>query len=566
MTISLLHSFVNPASNLPGFTGTKPGDWNAQHSLQLAGGNLLGRGTAGTGAAEEISLTNDTNVTLTLTAGNLAAGWTGTLAAGRLNANVVQGITNDTNVTGSIASQVLTLGWTGTLAVPRGGTGVGTFTLNGVLYGNGTSNILVTAAAGTGMVLAASGGPPTFTATPTINTSVTCPLIIGGTAASSTLTLQSTSGVGTTDAIYFYTGNNLNRGRFDTGGLFIIGGVGVQVANEVFEIVSGTGTTLGTAVPPIMSMIAYATPIQAPQFVMRVTKNNTVGSFGATVASDILGNVIVQGSSASAFHSGFSIVVTADGTWTEGSSYPTRWYIASTQTSGVAPGAKVGGDGAGFLYFNMGNTSGLFPGTTIASNLAKGWNASGGGQEVDYYNTVTASTWGHSFYQQTGASAATRICSFGTSNGIEWPGIATSASAASAFIDTTANNQMFRSTSSIRYKRDVTPVLQSRIDAIADLEPIEFTSTCLKDDPTVRHIGLIAEDVAEIDPHLVHWGYEDSDFEDDEFGQNSRNTFTPVLKEGARLKPENVQYDRLLLLQVAALRRRITALEARMSA
>ena len=93
----------------------------------------LGLGSAATATASALTETNDTNITLTLggtpatallEACSLTLGWTGTLAAGRLNANVVQGITNDTNVTGSISAQDLTLGWTGTLAVARGGTGV----------------------------------------------------------------------------------------------------------------------------------------------------------------------------------------------------------------------------------------------------------------------------------------------------------------------------------------------------------------------------------------------------------------------------------------------------------
>ena len=71
-------------------------------------------------------ITNDTNVTGTISSQNLSLGWTGTLAAGRLNSNVVQAITNDTNVTGSITSQNLTLGFTGTLAIGRGGTGQST--------------------------------------------------------------------------------------------------------------------------------------------------------------------------------------------------------------------------------------------------------------------------------------------------------------------------------------------------------------------------------------------------------------------------------------------------------
>jgi hypothetical protein len=69
-------------------------------------------------------VTNDTNITGSISAQNMTLGWTGTLAAGRLNSNVVQAITNDTNVTGSIATQNLTLGWTGTLSGARGGTGV----------------------------------------------------------------------------------------------------------------------------------------------------------------------------------------------------------------------------------------------------------------------------------------------------------------------------------------------------------------------------------------------------------------------------------------------------------
>ena len=79
-----------------------------------------------TGAA--LTRVDDTNVTLTLggttatallQAVSLTLGWTGTLAAARLNANVVQGIVNDTNITGSIAAQVLTFAWSGTLALSR---------------------------------------------------------------------------------------------------------------------------------------------------------------------------------------------------------------------------------------------------------------------------------------------------------------------------------------------------------------------------------------------------------------------------------------------------------------
>jgi hypothetical protein len=65
------------------------------------------------------SVTNDTNITGTLAAQNLTFSWAGTLAAARLNSNVVQAITPDTNIQGSIAGQTLTFSWAGTLAKAR---------------------------------------------------------------------------------------------------------------------------------------------------------------------------------------------------------------------------------------------------------------------------------------------------------------------------------------------------------------------------------------------------------------------------------------------------------------
>jgi hypothetical protein len=97
-----------------------------------------------------LTKTDDTNVTLTLggspttallAATSLTLGWTGTLAAARLNANVVQSVVNDTNVTGSIATQALTLGWTGTLSVARGGTAKASWTANGIVYASGTTTL-----------------------------------------------------------------------------------------------------------------------------------------------------------------------------------------------------------------------------------------------------------------------------------------------------------------------------------------------------------------------------------------------------------------------------------------
>ena len=75
-----------------------------------------------------------------------------------------QTFTNDTNVTVASGGTAHALGWTGTLAVARGGTGAGSFTSNGVLYGNGTAVVQVTAAGGVGTLclISTNGAAPVF--------------------------------------------------------------------------------------------------------------------------------------------------------------------------------------------------------------------------------------------------------------------------------------------------------------------------------------------------------------------------------------------------------------------
>ncbi len=82
-----------------------------------------------------------------------------------------------------------------------------TLPTSGTLYGTAASSITsaqllssITNETGTGNVV--------FSTTPTFTTSIIAPLVNGGTAVGSTLTLRSTTGVGTTDAIIFGVGNN----------------------------------------------------------------------------------------------------------------------------------------------------------------------------------------------------------------------------------------------------------------------------------------------------------------------------------------------------------------------
>jgi hypothetical protein len=68
----------------------------------------------------------------------------------------------DSNITGTAANV------TGTVSVANGGTGAGTFTVNGILYGNGTSALSVTAAGTNNYILYSNNGVPAWTNAPTI--------------------------------------------------------------------------------------------------------------------------------------------------------------------------------------------------------------------------------------------------------------------------------------------------------------------------------------------------------------------------------------------------------------
>jgi hypothetical protein len=55
MAVSLKHKFTNPKPDGSDATIVRPSNWNDEHDLVIAAGTVVGRTTAGTGAAEEIT-------------------------------------------------------------------------------------------------------------------------------------------------------------------------------------------------------------------------------------------------------------------------------------------------------------------------------------------------------------------------------------------------------------------------------------------------------------------------------------------------------------------------------
>ena len=137
----------------------------------------------------------------------------------------------------------------GTLVAANGGTGQSTYVVGDLLYASTTTALSRLADVATGSVLV-SGGigvAPAWSASPTITTSLTTPLYIGGAAASSSITIQSTSGVGTTDSIIFRTGSQVQRGNIDTSGNWSIGPSGTSAAANLQTNANITGGAVAYA-------------------------------------------------------------------------------------------------------------------------------------------------------------------------------------------------------------------------------------------------------------------------------------------------------------------------------
>jgi hypothetical protein len=118
---------------------------------------------------------------------------------------------------------------------------------------------------------------------------------------------------------------------------------------------------------------------------------------------------------------------------------------------------------------------------------------------------------------------------------------ATTASSADVVVQ--ASGLLARSTSSGRFKTDIEPMSPELAEALVfGVEPIWYRSTCEADRADWSWWGFLAEDVAKVDPRVVHWGP----------------------GETGDLEPQGVMYDRFvphLCLVLRDQRDRIAALE-----
>jgi hypothetical protein len=343
--------------------GTKSPNWD----VVAFGGSAAGGGGGGSPVnPSPLTAANDTNITLTLggtpatallQASSITAGWTGTLAAGRLNGNVVQAVVNDTNVTGSIAAQTLTLGWTGTLAAARFPALTGDVTNTAGTLATTIANGAVSNAKMANMAANSIKGNNTGSAATPIDLTGTQTTAMLDTVTTSLKGLAPASGGGTTNflradltwaaptAAAALTSINTMTGPAIT----IAAGTGISIANAS-NTVTVTNTASAPSTPTTQVFLTgsgtYTTPANVRWLEVTVIGGGAGGAGGASGGNGTAGG-----------NSTFS-TLTGNGAAANSS------YIASG-----TPGAASGGS-----IFNLSGGSG---GSGSAANAAV-WTATGG--------------------------------------------------------------------------------------------------------------------------------------------------------------------------------------------
>ena len=125
----------------------------------------------------------------------------------------------------------------------------------------------------------------------------------------------------------------------------------------------------------------------------------------------------------------------------------------------------------------------------------------------------------------------------------------TTATAANLVVQ--SDGRFIRSSSSRKYKTDIESIQDSYSDALLNCRPVWYRSTTAADNPDWGWWGFIAEEVAEIDPRLVHW-----------------KTTEPVVQENGSLEhipcepePEGVAYERFVPHLLNLIKRQKEAIE-----
>lgn len=130
----------------------------------------------------------------------------------------------------------------------------------------------------------------------------------------------------------------------------------------------------------------------------------------------------------------------------------------------------------------------------------------------------------------------------------------------SGAVNISSTGALFVPSSSIKYKKDVEELQSSFADNVLKLRPVFYRSKETVDEPNnYSWYGLIAEEVAEIEPRLTYERYTDDSWEtviDQTTGETKKQ-----LKADAKREPDGVLYDRISVLLLDVVKRQKTEIE-----
>ena len=370
--------------------------------------------------------------------------------------------------------------------------------------------------------------------------------------------------------------NSADRVTIDTSGRLLVGtstARGVGAATTSLALLETTNATLG------LGIIRNSADTAGAILSLGKSRGSSVGANTVVVSGDTVGEIRFAGADGTDTETNAAtIAAQVDGT--PGSNdMPGRLVFSTTADGANSPTERgritsAGDVGIGFAAPNTRFSVNSNSASTV-TNVAYFCNAAGTGATGQgvrilmggFQNNLTRCAAiesaisnginGHYLDLQTQIAGFAPTTSLFISPGgsIFFPKVGTTASAANAFLNSGSSpaNQLLRSTSSLRYKTDIEDLEQERSDSILNFRPVWYRSLAEADRNDWSWYGLIAEEVAEIEPRLVHWTYLEDAYEEVE-GERQ-------LKPDAEMVPDGVQYDRLTVLLLDVVQRQQKAIE-----
>lgn len=318
---------------------------------------------------------------------------------------------------------------------------------------------------------------------------------IGTTSTSAGLTMQ-TAASGANTALLVANGQTNLLSMTENGRVTLGSTTDAANGNELLYV-SGRGTRTGVVINQQTSASGTAGDLRIRR------RNETAGVASATVSGNRLGLITFDGYTGSADVTAVQFRVTQQDNIT-GSNIGGNFFIEIASTSGSTPGQalKIDGD----RHVGLGGTISVLP---AILNISSDYEASApnlaiGTGENDHKDYLIVDSQDNGGRVGVATTSPWRTLSVGGTMSVSGLTLNTGSSAASICLS--SGNEVTRNTdnetclaSSIRYKKNVRAV-RGGLAKILDLKPVTFD---YKDGSGKDRIGLIAEDVARVDEHLV---------------------------------------------------------------